>query len=261
MEIDVRKHKRILPTGNSTTVRKHTRSLDNPKYNPKPRTPLKPTRGRRLVDYNWKQSKARFPNMNPKGDIDGDGVINKKDCKPFDKNRQGFQHQYSFVGTGSKKIKTVEMPPELFLRTTYGEAQRNKRNKEDKEDYEEYKDFFEEEFENNPEYEKAIIDKIKSDEENVPIPFLEFKDTDWRLKEGGGWEGIERKKVFPAGHEGRHTALAAQRAGLNTIPVTLEYPEDRELSDKYEDLEEIEGKQYNKGEGYRKTISVEEFKD
>ena len=42
----------------------------------------------KLKSLNWKQAKKRFPKMNPYGDRDHDGVINKFDCRPFDRTRQ-----------------------------------------------------------------------------------------------------------------------------------------------------------------------------
>jgi hypothetical protein len=39
-------------------------------------------------DLNWEQAKKRYPNMQPFGDADRDGVINMFDCKPFDPKRQ-----------------------------------------------------------------------------------------------------------------------------------------------------------------------------
>jgi len=44
-----------------------------------------------FLDYNWKQTKKRFPRLNPQGDVDFDGTRNKFDCKPFDPARDGIQ--------------------------------------------------------------------------------------------------------------------------------------------------------------------------
>lgn len=38
-------------------------------------------------DLNWNQAKKRYPKLSPCGDADKDKVINRKDCKPFDKKR------------------------------------------------------------------------------------------------------------------------------------------------------------------------------
>lgn len=42
---------------------------------------------RKLKRLSWKHAKKLFPNLNPKGDADKDGVINKKDCRPFNKRK------------------------------------------------------------------------------------------------------------------------------------------------------------------------------
>jgi len=218
-------------------------------------------------DLNWKQAKKRYPKMNPLGDYDKDGVRNWMDCKPFDKKRQGFEHQYSFGGNHYKKIKTVKMSPELFLRTTYGEVKRRGSDT----GYGPYKDDL---------YRGAdgIIHKGKhwthingrpapyprrkkqtgikrrilgKDEygQHVPIPFLTFN---------------EKGKAI--GHEGRHTALTAQKMGIKHIPVTIERPKDTKLSAKYETLQPVEGKgweDYNKPPYDRKssTINVEDLEE
>ena len=49
----------------------------------------------------WKQLKKT--GMNPKGDADGDGVINKKDCKPLDKTKQGRGHKMTKAQKLAKK--------------------------------------------------------------------------------------------------------------------------------------------------------------
>lgn len=36
----------------------------------------------------WKEAKAKYSRLSSRGDADKDGVINKKDCRPFDKKRQ-----------------------------------------------------------------------------------------------------------------------------------------------------------------------------
>lgn len=43
-----------------------------------------------LWDLDWAQTKKHFPEMNPYGDLDSDGVLNKFDCKPLDPTRHGF---------------------------------------------------------------------------------------------------------------------------------------------------------------------------
>lgn len=41
-----------------------------------------------LNNLTYKQAKKTFPGLKPYGDIDRDGVINKRDCRPFDTDRQ-----------------------------------------------------------------------------------------------------------------------------------------------------------------------------
>lgn len=74
-----------------TNVRQHKRNTKNKEANVKQhlRKVVRPIAGVfALKDLNWKQSKKVFPLMNPNGDWDGDGVKNKKDCRPFDVERQ-----------------------------------------------------------------------------------------------------------------------------------------------------------------------------
>ena len=44
-------------------------------------------------DMSYKQLKKAGIKLNPEADADSDGVKNSKDCKPFDKNKQGFFHK------------------------------------------------------------------------------------------------------------------------------------------------------------------------
>ena len=46
-----------------------------------------------LKTLTWPQAKKRFPNLSPFGDVDKDGVMNFKDCRPFDKNKQDFKYK------------------------------------------------------------------------------------------------------------------------------------------------------------------------
>lgn len=61
----------------------------------------------RMKNLNWPQARVRFPLLNPKGDVDFDGVKNHKDCKPFDIKRQGEGHMteddYGFKFVYKKK--------------------------------------------------------------------------------------------------------------------------------------------------------------
>lgn len=74
-----------------TNVRKHKRNTKHKEADVKQhlRKVVRPIAGVfALKDLNWKQSKKVFPLMNPNGDWDGDKVKNKKDCRPFDVERQ-----------------------------------------------------------------------------------------------------------------------------------------------------------------------------
>jgi len=71
-----------------------------------------------ISNLNWKQSRARFPNMRPLGDADGDRLKNKFDCKPFDRMRQGEGHNmtnddYGFKMVYKKPKKKVPTAEEL----------------------------------------------------------------------------------------------------------------------------------------------------
>lgn len=39
-------------------------------------------------DLSYKQAKMLYPKLKAKGDFDGDGVKNSKDCRPFNKKKQ-----------------------------------------------------------------------------------------------------------------------------------------------------------------------------
>ena len=74
---NVRQHRRR--TKNSVAdVRMHERALKARRE--LGRIPLK--------DLRYKQAKRIFPRLNPYADSDGDGVPNKRDCRPFDAARQ-----------------------------------------------------------------------------------------------------------------------------------------------------------------------------
>jgi len=75
---------------------------------------FKPVVPKKITNLNWKQAKSRFPLMKPYGDADKDGLKNFRDCKPFDRTRQGFFHKgqgvFDDISVGIddiKKLKTV----------------------------------------------------------------------------------------------------------------------------------------------------------
>jgi len=131
-------------------------------------------------------------------DSDRDKVPDIFDCQPFNRKKKGWAHEYGFSSTSAKRIKTVKMKPEKFLKETYREAQ--ERDPDYKESYEDYKSYFKK----NRSSIKPIKEKIKSKKESVPIGFLEYREGK------------------PAGHEGRHTAIAAEELGIEEIPVTVD---------------------------------------
>lgn len=78
--------KHILNPNQVTTLHKKSKTIkplfafNPPKY--KNLSKLKP--------LNWSQTKRKLPTLSPFGDADKDGVMNFKDCRPFDKKRQDF---------------------------------------------------------------------------------------------------------------------------------------------------------------------------
>ena len=71
---------------------------------------FKPNVPKRITNLTWKQAKARFPLLNPYGDIDKDGLRNFRDCKPFDIRRQGKKHDEEEISVGFEdieKLKTI----------------------------------------------------------------------------------------------------------------------------------------------------------
>ena len=74
---------------------------------------FKPNVPKKVSNLTWKQAKARFPGLNPYGDIDKDRVKNFRDCKPFDIKRQGENHKrrdFEDIAVGFdtiKRLKTV----------------------------------------------------------------------------------------------------------------------------------------------------------
>ena len=65
---------------------------------------LKTYKLKKIKNLNWPQAKARFPNLLPSGDADGDGLKNKFDCKPFDKTRKGKGHKINDDNYGFKFV-------------------------------------------------------------------------------------------------------------------------------------------------------------
>ncbi len=57
---------------------------------------------------NWKQLKKKFPSLDPNSDADFDGLVNSRDCKPFDPSKDGAFSRFLGVVTGGKKGQTKE---------------------------------------------------------------------------------------------------------------------------------------------------------
>lgn len=66
-----------------------------------------------LKGMRYKEAKAIFPNLNPRGDYDGDGVPNKRDCRPFDEERQDDNMQ-SFIDSIDVSDEDVRMAGEAY---------------------------------------------------------------------------------------------------------------------------------------------------
>jgi len=62
------------------------------------------------ADYklNWKQAKKKYPKLKPYGDVDLDGTLNRRDCKPFDASKDGLFGRALGVITGGKYGQTKE---------------------------------------------------------------------------------------------------------------------------------------------------------
>lgn len=67
-------------------------------------------------NYSWAQAKKKFPNLNPSGDFDMDGVVNSKDCRPFDPTRQDLKSwlKSKFTRSPPRQIETSEQKEKRF---------------------------------------------------------------------------------------------------------------------------------------------------
>lgn len=204
-------------------------------------------------NMNWAQAKRRYPNLKPFGDIDKDGIINIKDCRPLNRKKKGWAHEGGHLYYPDRVARVKMMSPKKFLRTTYIETQnRTKRMLQDPErnpksvqlkTYEEYSKGV-----INLENVEKLKKAIKSKKEKMDIPYLVYD------KEGR-----------PKSHEGRHRAKAAEELGVKLIPVTIikekpqkegkeittmkeleRYEKDKIKRMEQEDKEEIEHKKYQK---------------
>ena len=170
----------------------------------KPFKPFSISPIRRLDKYPARTTKEwKLIDSKPTGDKDKDKLMNWFDCRPLNKKKQGFNHQYSFSSTDNK-IKTVQMSPKNFLKETYREYKI--RSEEPK--FIPYEQYEKEALHHDTPYGiqklKEMGTIIKSKEKKLPMPFLEYDE-----------------RGLPIGHEGRHTAKAAELQGIKTIPVTI----------------------------------------
>lgn len=53
-------------------------------------------------NMNWTQAKKRYPALSPYGDSDFDGLVNCRDCKPFDTSKDGIFGRLVGKATGDK---------------------------------------------------------------------------------------------------------------------------------------------------------------
>jgi len=140
-------------------------------------------------------------------------ILEKKfDCRDI------FHHEYAFSSLASKDVNTVLMPPKEFLLTTYREVMNRKLN-EPTPTWQPYEYYIrsvltKDRIADIKRHMGKLIDKSYppmgaglGSERKLPIGFLTFNENG-----------------EPTGHEGRHTAKAAEELGIKAIPVTIEKP-------------------------------------
>jgi len=59
-------------------------------------------------NLSWKQAKRKYPSLNPNRDYDGDGFLNKNDCKPLDPSRDGILEALGGAIKGVFKKREVD---------------------------------------------------------------------------------------------------------------------------------------------------------
>jgi len=83
---------------------KKSKKLNPVRYN----NPFLPSGTNNLMNLNWEQTHKLFPEILPGGDLDADGIVNSKDCKPFDPLRHGFFQRAVGVITGGRRGQSAE---------------------------------------------------------------------------------------------------------------------------------------------------------
>ena len=135
-----------------------------------------------------------------KNDLDGDGILNRKDCQPRNTMRQDFSLKagvpiVDYPESYGYKKKTVYMSPNDYMQKAYASHGYTESGFANVEEYEKGNIF--------PGNLKRIKEGLQQKEQVVPTPWLETKQG--RLVE----------------QEGRHRAVAARELGYKTIPVHI----------------------------------------
>ena len=144
-------------------------------------------------------------------------MVSQCQCEALEKKfdcRCVFMHQYAFSSLAAKDVKTVLMPPKDFLLTTHKEVM-NRKLQEKSPTYQPYEYYIrsvlvKENLTAMKRHMANLIERCASGQPRkflFPVPFLTFDENG-----------------EPIGHEGRHTAKAAEELGIKAIPVTIEKP-------------------------------------
>ena len=69
---------------------------------------FKPKSLQPITHLSWKQAKVRFPGLNPYKDADKDGLMNYRDCKPFNIKKQGDSHRKRYPDDLAVSFDTIK---------------------------------------------------------------------------------------------------------------------------------------------------------
>ena len=72
--------------------------------------------GKPKKELSWKDAKLRYPKLSPCGNADGDKVINKKDCRPFNK----YMHMVKITENGETTVIVTPKEYLAYKKITYG---------------------------------------------------------------------------------------------------------------------------------------------